>query len=227
MPRVRTPAIAVALLVAPIAGHAADVTGAWVIKGDLGPKFQHTLVCAFKADASTLSGPCIGAFGPVLKASGSLDRAGLTFTYLSDYQGNDFVTEYAGRPGAGGSVSGTIQAGQEAGAFSGSTVADWPDDHLAFWLLDSRLGNGLTWSLGCAFKASRRLVNGPCAAAIGPPTQATGTIEGASVSFAYDYDLQGSRKHIVYTGTVQPDGSLKGTVAQDGLSGAFTGRRRP
>ena len=230
MPRAWNLAIALAVLVAPAAapaaGRAADLTGTWVIKGEFGPKLQHTLVCAFKADASKLSGPCIGAFGPVLKAGGSLDRAGLTFTYLSDYQGNDFVTQYAGRVQAGGSVGGTIQAGQESGAFSGSTIADWPDDHLAFWLLDSHLANGLNWSLGCAFRASGRSVNGPCAAAIGPPAEATGAIDGASMSFAYDYDLQGRRAHIAYAGTVQPDGSVKGTVAQDGLSGTFTAKRR-
>ena len=226
MPRAWNLFIALAMLSAPIAGRAADLTGTWVIKGEFGPKLQHTLVCAFKADATKLSGPCIGAFGPVLRASGSLDTLSLNFRYLSDYQGNDFVTEYTGRFRAGGSMIGTIAAGVTSGAFSGSPIASWPDDHLTFWLLDSRLGNGLNWSLGCAFKASGRTVNGPCAAAIGPPVQVTGAVDAANMSFAYDYDLQGHRAHIAYSGTVQPDGTVKGVVAQDGASGTFSAKRR-
>ncbi len=226
MPRASIVAVALAVLVAPVAGRTADLTGAWAVKGEFGPQLQHTLVCAFKIDAGKLAGPCIGAFGPVLKVSGSQDSISLTFRYLSDYQGNDFVTEYTGRFRSVGSISGTIGAGVVSGGFAGSAIANWPDDHLAFWLLNSRLSNGVNWSLGCAFKATGRTVNGPCAAAIGPPAHATGTADGANMSFEYDYELQGHQAHISYVGTVQPDGSVKGVVAQDGASGTFTAKRR-
>jgi hypothetical protein len=166
-------------------------------------------------------------FGQVLKTGGSLDSRAISFSYLSDYQGNDFVTEYSGRRQAGGAgVSGTIQAGMTPGAFSGSAIADWPEDHLAFWLFDSHLSNGVNWSLGCAFKASGQRLSGPCAAAMGPPVQASGKVDGAEMTFGYDYDLPDRRAHIAYAGTLQPDGSIKGIAAQDGLSGGFTARRR-
>ncbi len=226
MPRRWILAVVMSVLIAPAAGRAADLTGTWVVKGEFGPKLQHTLVCAFKADGGKLAGPCVGAYGPVLRASGSQDGIGMTFRYLSDYQGNDFVTEYTGRFRSVGSISGTIGAGVVSGGFGGSAIANWPDDHLAFWLMDSRLSNGVNWSLGCAFKASGRTVTGPCAAAIGPPAHATGTVDGANMSFAYDYDLQGRQAHISYIGTVQPDGSVKGVVAQDGASGTFTAKHR-
>jgi hypothetical protein len=226
MPRVSILAVALAVLVAPVAVRAADLTGNWVVKGEFGPKLQHTLVCAFRIDAGKLAGPCIGAYGPVVRASGSQDSGGLTFRYLSDYQGNDFIMEYTGRFRSVGSVSGTIGAGVVSGVFGGSAIGNWPDDNLAFWLLDSRLTNGVNWSLGCAFKATGRTLNGPCAVAIGPPAHATGTADGANMSFEYDYDLQGREAHISYVGTVQPDGSVKGVVAQDGASGTFTAKHR-
>ena len=64
-----------------------------------------------------------------------------------------FVTEYTGRFWSVGSIGGTIGAGVVSGVFGGSAIANWPDDHLAFWLQDSRLSNGVNWSLGCMFEA--------------------------------------------------------------------------
>ena len=55
----------------------------------------------------------------------------------------------------------------------------------------------------------------------------TGTVKGTIVSFAFGTDVQGTHLDVTYSGTVESQGSMKGTVNLSGLGeGTFTAMRQ-
>jgi hypothetical protein len=55
----------------------------------------------------------------------------------------------------------------------------------------------------------------------------TGSVKGSDVTFSVSMNIEGNGITAVYTGTIQPDGSLKGTVGLgDAMSGTFTATRK-
>lgn len=55
-----------------------------------------------------------------------------------------------------------------------------------------------------------------------------GTIKDNKLSFVFDANVQGTTFKVTYTGTVEADGSLKGTVDLGGYgSGTFTAKKQP
>ena len=55
----------------------------------------------------------------------------------------------------------------------------------------------------------------------------TGSVNGSDVTFSVSMSIEGNGITAVYTGTIQPDGSLKGTVGLgDAMSGTFTAARK-
>ena len=55
----------------------------------------------------------------------------------------------------------------------------------------------------------------------------TGTIKGADVSFSFAMNVEGNGLNVTYTGTVDKDGAIKGSVAYgDMMSGTFSASRK-
>jgi len=55
----------------------------------------------------------------------------------------------------------------------------------------------------------------------------TGTVDGSDVEFEFDVSVQGTNLHVTYSGAVQEDGSLEGSMDLGGMaSGTFTATRR-
>jgi len=55
----------------------------------------------------------------------------------------------------------------------------------------------------------------------------TGSVKGSDVTFSVSMNIEGNAITAVYSGTIQPDGSLKGTVGLgDAMSGTFTASRK-
>jgi hypothetical protein len=55
----------------------------------------------------------------------------------------------------------------------------------------------------------------------------TGTVKGNTVSFAFGVDVQGTHLDVTYSGTIESQDSIKGTVNLGGLGdGTFTARRQ-
>src|SRR4051812_30592820 len=55
----------------------------------------------------------------------------------------------------------------------------------------------------------------------------TGTVTGSDVTFSVSMNIEGNGITAVYTGTVQPDGTMKGSVGLgDAMSGSFSATRK-
>ena len=55
-----------------------------------------------------------------------------------------------------------------------------------------------------------------------PDRAVTGEVNGQKVQFHYDVDYDGNNITVNYTGTLESDTQIKGTVETSGTSGEFT-----
>ncbi len=108
---------AVLALGTPPAASAADLSGTWAVKTDLGPRFKYTLLCALSADSGHLSGPCAATTGPILRSAGHLVGDRMRFGYDTDYNGSGPHLDYRGTVQPGGTVKGTVENRLATGAF--------------------------------------------------------------------------------------------------------------
>ena len=55
----------------------------------------------------------------------------------------------------------------------------------------------------------------------------TGTVKGSAIQFSFVADVQGMKIDVAYSGTVENNDAMKGTVTLGGLGeGTFTGKRQ-
>ncbi len=54
----------------------------------------------------------------------------------------------------------------------------------------------------------------------------TGTVKDKAVTFEYDTDHEGTTYHLVFTGTLEEDGTIKGSIAVAGVDGTFTATKQ-
>ena len=59
----------------------------------------------------------------------------------------------------------------------------------------------------------------------GKDVPVTGTAKDKAVTFEFDNDHEGTTYHLVFTGTLGDDGSLKGAIAVAGVEGTFTAKK--
>ena len=92
------------------------------------------------------------------------------------------------------------------------------------WKLDLSV-QGQTSTVSCAFTQTGNSISGPCVGA-GGSHDATGTIDGDKVVFAYDTTIQGQPLKVTFTAEMQADGTLKGNADIGGMMAApFTGKK--
>ena len=70
------------------------------------------------------------------------------------------------------------------------------------------------------------MLSGPCAAGDGIVLDVSGFADEKGLTFAYDDSRNGTPLHVVYTGAIQPDGSLKGTATDGAHTGTFAAKRK-
>ena len=81
---------------------------------------------------------------------------------------------------------------------------------------------------GFAIEAAKRLkLTGDYVSAQYGKFPITGTLKGSDVSFWFVMNVEGTGLNVTYTGTIDKDGSLKGTVSYgEMMSGAFVASRK-
>ena len=85
---------------------------------------------------------------------------------------------------------------------------------------------GINFALNCRFTQTGGALSGPCRDPKQPAdVQATGSVAGANVTFAYDTNYMGVAVHLVYKGVLQPNGSIAGGVDAGTVQGTFSGAR--
>jgi hypothetical protein len=60
----------------------------------------------------------------------------------------------------------------------------------------------------------------------GKDVQVTGTVKEKAVTFEFDNEHEGSTYHLVFTGTLGDDGTIKGAIAVAGVEGTFTATKQ-
>ena len=80
-------------------------------------------------------------------------------------------------------------------------------------------------NLTCNFKTNGANLIGTCKGGDRPDRAVTGEISGQKVHFQYEIEYDGNKMTVVYSGTLQSDTSMKGSVDVSGTSGEFTGTK--
>ncbi|MGH6955345.1 MAG: hypothetical protein ACREEW_01615 [Caulobacteraceae bacterium] len=111
--------IAAALILAPAAASAADLSGVWTVNGDFSGMIKYTLTCTLtQTPDGKLSGPCKGAEGAADQSTGSVSGSAVDFAYDTTYQGGPVHLDYKGQVQPDGSLKGTVDAGGPQGTFT-------------------------------------------------------------------------------------------------------------
>jgi hypothetical protein len=110
--------ITAALVLAPAAASAADLSGAWTINGNFSDAIKYSLTCTLKQDGAKLAGPCKGPQGEDIQSSGSVNGSSVDLAYDTTYQGSPIHLDYKGDVQADGSLKGAIDAGAAQGTFT-------------------------------------------------------------------------------------------------------------
>ena len=116
--------LAAALVLAPGAALAADVSGAWSIAGSfdaMGIKYSSECKLAQASDGK-LSGACTGTQNEAAATTGAVTtgsdgKTAVAFAYDTTYQGSPVHLDYKGALQADGTVTGAVDAGGAQGTF--------------------------------------------------------------------------------------------------------------
>ncbi len=77
----------------------------------------------------------------------------------------------------------------------------------------------------CTLTQTGATLAGTCGGGMMDMSQATGAVTDSNFTLAYDVTFSGTPLHVVYTGALQPDGTVSGAFAADPYAGTFTGAR--
>ena len=93
------------------------------------------------------------------------------------------------------------------------------------WSLKGEIA-GNTLDVKCSLKQDGdNKLAGTCKTNDMPESKTTGEVKEKVVTFQYDVEYQGQTYTLVYTGTLDTETSVKGTVDAGGASGDFTGTK--
>lgn len=218
-------AAATILATASGAASAADLGGSWVVRADFGGAARYTFVCTFKSDGKGFQGPCASVRGRVLPTTGSRDAHRMRLKYSSDYNGSGLEQDFSGDVRPDGGVQGEVKNRLSSGDFGGAPLTNDQDLNPQAWRFQVGFSDDIRFDLVCSLKTDGGRLKGPCGIADGAVLDTRGEADGSDVSFAYDTQVQGQPLHASYAGTIQPDGSLKGSVKAGDTAGTFTARR--
>jgi opacity protein-like surface antigen len=110
---------AVALVLAPAAAQAADLTGVWKLHGDFTGVISYTAVCTFKQVGASLAGPCVDPKNNTnVQAKGSVNGGAVEFGYDASFNGLNVHLDYKGAVQPDGTLKGVISTGGPQGTFT-------------------------------------------------------------------------------------------------------------
>jgi hypothetical protein len=234
----------------PAVAPAADVLGTWdaTITTQQGQAIPSQLT--LKKDGEKIVGTISSEMGG---APVEAEVKGKTLTIWFDFQGQNgpMAIELDGTVD-GDAVKGTMAIGGQAGgewtatrAKEGKDSKDPPKDSkepapstpsarsapstpslTGTWNVTVELPN-MTANPTVVLKQDGEKLAGEYVSAQYGKFQVTGTIKGADVSFWFEMNVEGTAMNVTYTGTVDKDGTLKGSVNYgDMMSGTFAATKK-
>lgn len=219
------------------AAQSANVAGTWEATLT-SPQGTFNVQLILKQEGEKVSGVVKGARGetPIEGTAGAKD---INLKYTIKFQDNDMVIALSGAvEGAaikgsadyGGLASGDFSAKRADAAATAkpATANTSPGDKSDIsgaWTfqVETPAGNG---SPTFTFKQDGEKLTGQYKGAFGE-APLTGTVKGAKVDFAIKLDVQGQPMTLTYTGTIEKDGTMKGTAELGEVgSGTWTAKRQ-
>jgi hypothetical protein len=94
------------------------------------------------------------------------------------------------------------------------------------WTLATNV-QGNTGSPSCTFKQDAEKITGTCSAPNNTQSEVTGEVTDANVTFRYTIEWDGNPLTLVFTGTLDSDTTMKGTIDVQpmGVPGEFTAKK--
>jgi len=111
----------VLLLATGLSLPAADISGAWNLKGEIAGN-NLDVKCTLKQDGEKLAGTCKTNEMPESKTTGEVKEKTVSIQYDVEYEGQTYTLVYTGTLDTETSVKGTVEAGGASGDFAGSKV---------------------------------------------------------------------------------------------------------
>jgi hypothetical protein len=93
------------------------------------------------------------------------------------------------------------------------------------WNISSKVGENPV-SIECTLVQSGSTLAGTCKPSQFDPSATTGTVTGSSAKWGYDVVFNGNRNHVEYEATLDPDGTLSGTLHLGPTPTPFTATRQ-
>jgi hypothetical protein len=227
------------LFVIPVLGQGGSAAGTWDVTLT-SPQGSFNVQMNVKQDGEKLSGVVKGQRGE-LPLEGTLKGKDVTLKWTTKFQENDLPITLSGALD-GSTMKGTADYGGFAqGDFNAKrasdTAAPAPNspapatpagektDITGAWAfqVETPAGSGTPTF---TFKQEGEKLSGQYKGAFGE-APLTGTVKGNKVDFSIKVQAQGQEATLTYTGTVEKDGTMKGTVNLGEVgSGTWTAKRQ-
>ena len=172
-----------------------------------------------------------------LPVEGTLNGKDVKLKYTTKFQENDLPitltgvlegTAIKGNADYGGFAQGDFnakRAGDAAPATAPTQATSDKPNITGAWVFQVETGQG-SGTPTFNFKQEGEKLTGQYKGAFGE-APLTGTVKGNAVEFTINVEAQGQKATITYKGTIEKDGTMKGTVELGDLgSGTWTGKRQ-
>ncbi|SRR5258706_3102766 len=227
----KTLLLAVTLLAAVGAVQAADLTGTWNLSFET-PNGAASL--DLKQDGINLTGTYKGRFGES-KLVGTADDKAVKFAVKVNVEGNEFVIAFSGAIESDGTLKGKADfAGRGEGTWTAKPASGGGAAPAVKASSDVNVTGSWDFAVETSagagtpkfeFKQEGEKLTGTYSGQLGN-AKLEGTVKDRKIDFKFNVDVGGNAGTVVYSGTVQDDGTMKGKVELAGLGeGTFTGKR--
>jgi len=222
-----------------VSAQSAGATGTWDASLT-SPQGSFNVQLVLKQDGEKVTGVVRSQRGEV-PLEGTNNGKEITLKYTIKFQDNDLPITLSGSFEAASIKGSADYGGMAQGEFTAKRAADAgaapakppttsapannASDVSGEWQVQVETGNG-TGSPTFTFKQDGEKLTGQYKGAFGE-APVTGTFKDGKITFTIKVDAQGQPLTINYAGTLEKDGTLKGTVdLGDVGSGTWTGKRK-
>jgi hypothetical protein len=228
----------IAFFATSVYGQSNSAAGTWDLTLN-SPQGSFEIQLVLKQEGDKVTGVVKGRRGE-LPIEGTIKAKDFTLKYTTKYQENDLPitltgsidgTAMKGTCDYGGFAQGDFngkrggESASTAGAPAAPAAAAQTTNITGAWIFQVETGQG-SGTPSFDFKQEGEKLTGQYKGAFGE-APLTGTVKGNAVEFTINVEAQGQKATLTYKGTIEKDGTMKGTVELGDVgSGTWTGKRK-
>ena len=212
----------------PIVAQSANAAGTWDTTLN-SPQGTFNFQLILKQTGDKVTGIVKGQRGE-LPIEGTATAKEVNLKYTIKFQENDMVITLTGAID-GSSMKGSADfGGMASGDFSAKRAADAgattpsSTNVTGAWAMQVETPNG-PGSPTFTFKQEGEKLSGQYKGVFGE-APVNGTVKDNKIEFSIKVEAQGQAMTVTYSGTIEKDGTMKGTVSLGEASGTWTGKRQ-